>query len=510
MEPPLFFVDRDGTNSDAEEPSHLDPVNVRIASDPMPEGHDAMAAATTSRATRKAAWVDEDDMHHAVDIRTLKRRRKLRRKLGETHVTGAEYSQRVREMYNKKQKEASKGPGLWAQLPSEKKKKHASDHSDDEGASDSEAEKEEEDAAVRDLLQSTRKMVSRQRKKDGTLVAHEVAPLRAGMLGIRSVLNANQEDPNQSEARCVEFHPSGRLLLTAGLDMTLRIFQVDGERNAKVQGVYLKGFPIHTAKFTGEGTQVVMAGRRRFLQQLDLNSGAISKVHTLQGHTERSWERFEVSGDGRRLAFLGQEGKVVVLENDTKREIGQLRMNGRVAAVAFAGRGGNENHLYGASEDGVVYLWDLRRMRCVDQHRDEGAIHSTSIAASGTHYALGSDSGVVNVYGVGTMKGGGAGGKLRAVRTEKPEKSFLNLTTQIDEVRFNHDGRLMAFSSHDKKNAARIAHTPSMTVYSNWPSNRFNVRRACCMRFSPNGGYFALGNDKGDVHLLRLSSYATA
>lgn len=534
MSTPLFYEDRDGINSEDEKTAHqlnehnlndnraeksgqennqIDAADVRIAQvsntttspqnvDLSPHGADIPG---------NAVWEDEDDVHHNVDISSVRRRRKLRRQIGETHVPGTVYSRRIREMYTARLVAGARGTGAWAQLPSEKKRKNregeargGSLHESDDD-SDNEGEKTGD---VQKLLQSTAKFVTRRRQKRGSNTVYEQKPLRADVLDIHPVANANGEDPNQAEARCVEFHPSGQLLLTAGLDKTLRIFQVDGERNAKVQGIHIKAYPIHTAKFTGAGTQVIMAGRRRFFYQLDMNSGIVSPVHTLSSHEERSWERFEVSADGSMLAFLGQEGKIVIVSNSTKREIGQLRLNGRVAAVSFASDRDNPHHVYASSIDGTVYLWDSRKMACVDRHKDEGAIHSTCLATSPKHYALGSDSGVVNIYSLSAM--GPSSKASFGIRTEKPDKSFLNLTTPIHQVAFNHDGNLMAFSSHDKKNSIRVAHVPSMTVYSNWPSPRANVRRVCCLRFSPNGGYFAVGNDRGDVQLLRLSSYATA
>ena len=38
--------------------------------------------------------------------------------------------------------------------------------------------------------------------------------------------DANKAEPSASVVRSVEFHPNGQLLLTAGLDKRLRLFQV--------------------------------------------------------------------------------------------------------------------------------------------------------------------------------------------------------------------------------------------------------------------------------------------
>lgn len=483
------------------------------------------ARVSTARGPRaKSVWVDEDDdddddargaQMPLVNLHKVKRRRKLRAAVGETHVSAGEYEARLRDMFRTgaggANVHAAGAKGGWARLPSERDREEGEEGELSDGAEESDGE----DDAIRDrgvhaLLQTTSRVLkSRRRATAGGVVDQEAPPLRPGVLNLRRVANANADDPNKAEARCVEFHPSGRLLLTAGLDKTLRIFQVDGVRNPKVQGLHLRNFPIHTAKFTGGGSQVILAGRRRFFHTLDMDSGRVMTMHTLSTHPERAWERFEVSPDGSKLAFLGQQGKIVLMSNKSKREIGQLRLNSRVACVAFAAEGANENHVYAASRDGTVYLWDIRRMDCIDRHKDEGAVHSTCLATSAAHYALGSDSGVVNVYSSSAMRATREA-PVFGMRTEKPRKTFLNLTTSIDNVTFNGDGKLLAFSSHEKKNAVKIVHVPTMTVYANWPTAKANMRRACSLRFSPQSGYFAVGNDKGDVHLMRLASYPAA
>eukprot|EP01050_Picozoa_sp_SAG11_P024617 SAG11_NODE_5300_length_1602_cov_2.236194_3_plen_72_part_01 len=52
-------------------------------------------------------------------------------------------------------------------------------------------------------------------------------------------------------------------MLTAGMDKCLRLFAVDGERNSLVQAVHFKDMPIHTARFTPDGSGVVLSGRAR-------------------------------------------------------------------------------------------------------------------------------------------------------------------------------------------------------------------------------------------------------
>ena len=50
--------------------------------------------------------------------------------------------------------------------------------------------------------------------------------LASGLIETTRLKDANQQEPSKSVVQSVEFHPNGQLLLTAGLDKRLRLFQV--------------------------------------------------------------------------------------------------------------------------------------------------------------------------------------------------------------------------------------------------------------------------------------------
>ena len=76
------------------------------------------------------------------------------------------------------------------------------------------------------------------------------------------VRDANAAEPSNAVIRSVQFHANGSLLLTAGLDKSLRLFEVDGASNRKVQGIFFDDLPIHKACFSGDGAKVIVAGER--------------------------------------------------------------------------------------------------------------------------------------------------------------------------------------------------------------------------------------------------------
>lgn len=144
----------------------------------------------------------------------------------------------------------------------------------------------------------------------------------------------------------------------------------------------------------------------------------------------------------------------MLMGQDSKKLLFDLKMNGSCAAVAFSK---DEKIMYSVGDQAEIYQWDLTMRKCIGRVQDTGAYNTTELALSpnGSLLATGSKMGCVNLYHVDpTMQ-----------IAETPFKSLLNLTTAITDLEFNHTGELLAFSSKWKKNALKMAHIPSYTVY---------------------------------------------
>ena len=110
------------------------------------------------------------------------------------------------------------------------------------------------------------------------------------------------------------------------------------------------------------------------------------------------------------------------------------------------------------------------------------------------------DTGVVNLYSHRSV--------LQSA-TPKPEKTFMNLTTSINLLGFNNDGQILAMGSKQKRDAFKLAHVASRTVFANWPASNTPIHHASCFDFSPNNGYFTVANDRGRALLYRVKHYDT-
>ncbi|XVE52264.1 hypothetical protein DITRI_Ditri02bG0109100 [Diplodiscus trichospermus] len=430
---------------------------------------------------RKAVWVDEEEERTKINIAKVNRLRKLRKEDDESVISGSEYISRLRAQH------AKLNPGTeWAELDSGLRNNSIyDDESSDEEKGVVAAGGYRNVELDDDILRTNEDLVVKSRVK-----------LLPGLLEYSRLVDANAEEPSNGPINSVQFHRNAQLLLAAGLDRRIRFFQIDGKRNTKIQSVFLEDCPVRKASFLPDGSQVIIAGRRKFFYCFDLVKAKVDKIGPLVGREEKSLEVFEVSPDSSTIAFLGNEGYILLVSSKTKELIGTLKMNGTVRSLAFADDG---KQLLSAGGDGQVYHWDLRTRTCFHKAVDDGCINGTALCTSpnGRMFAAGSDSGIVNIYNRDEFLGG----------KRKPIKIIENLTTKVDFMKFNSDAQILAICSTMKKNSLKLIHVPSFTVYSNWPPLNKNLHYPRCLDFSPGGGFMAVGNAAGKVLLYKLHHY---
>jgi U3 small nucleolar RNA-associated protein 18 len=95
-----------------------------------------------------------------------------------------------------------------------------------------------------------------------------------------------------------------------------------------------------------------MSGRRPFFYVYDAISGNIQKIKSIIGRKERSLEKFTVSPGGDVIAFVGNDGYIILVDGKSRQWIGDLKMNGSVRAITFSDDG---EYIMGSGSDGDVY-----------------------------------------------------------------------------------------------------------------------------------------------------------
>lgn len=448
-----------------------------LLDDDKDDGHGSSESETETESRlrvptfRKPAWEDDDDEHEEEVDMTHRFRKDLTKGTAEATMTKQKLQQRMKDQFQK----AMGGAPSWAETKVTKKKAEEDDEDDD---------LDEEDES---LLRTTGNYV----------VSSDSLP--SGILRMKRCLNANNSQPSDSKLTTVQFHPSAQVIMTAGLDQAISLFQVDGKTNPKIQSINLERFPIHKAQFTTDGEKVVATSlTNKMFYIYDMMEGQVVPVMTVRGLNEAKVKEFSVSPEGDSLLLTGTRGYLHVLTLKTKEVVRSMKINGNIAGVAF-NRDGSK--IYTHSEEGEVYVWDSRSSRCLNRFTDEGCVHGTSIAASrnGQYPACGSQSGVVNVYSQEACQGSA---------NPKPLKAVKNLLTTATSLTFNPSSEILAMASSAEDEAVKLIHLASLTAFSNFPvANRKVVHRVSCFDFSPNSGFFSLANNKGVAPLYRLLHY---
>lgn len=427
-------------------------------------------------------WLDEDDGNYfnSSDVRL----KKLSRAKHPTNVSGSDMSSLLQERFQTQ-------PLEWAQL------------------------KPDDIDEARSILCRTSALL--QPRQGGYLDAgfhsnprDRLQPVRlaAGTLQIARAIDANAESPSDKAVTAVRFHASSGVMLAAGLDRQLRFFRVDGERNEKQLSVAFPDMPIRCAAFLGAGSDVVLSGRSPYFYCYDAASGSVQKIAALMKKGLQSHERMAVSPEGSRIAFVGAGGYVHICNGSSKTWVADVKMNGAARVATFMG----ETFLATSGLDAEIYVWDLRYTgRCLSRFKHEDGSCTSALAAItrgsgsiGQYFAVGAESGVTSVFSFDAP----LDSLPKASSALSPLKSVMNLTHRITSLAFHPSAQILAMASDQEKDALKLLHLPTCTVFANWPTERSPIRRVTAVEFSPGGAYVAIGNNRGRVLLYKLSDFA--
>ncbi|KAG0317872.1 U3 snoRNP protein [Podila horticola] len=433
----------------------------------------------------RPAWVDDDDKTLVVSLKSANRLKKLRKAEEEDTVSGVDYEQRLRRQFEKVYPVPN-----WAQPEGSRKRRRGGVFGNDSDSEYSDEEEQQDDNSTLSLLMSSKGFLEKSSK---------LRILSSESISVTRVKNANQMAYSKAVVQSVEFHPNSQMLLTAGFDRTLRLFQVDGKMNQLMQSVFYKDMPIYKAAFSTTGNSVIASGRRKYFYVYDIEGGKVDKSQGVYGRQEKSLEKFSLSPCGRWIAFLGRDGYIILVSSSTRQWVKNMKMNGNVRAVAWSS---DSTYLYSVGGDAEIYQWEISSGKCLHRFMDDGGFKPTCIAVSPNDqfFAVGSRSGIVNIYDRSCLK----------TRAPKALRAIGNLTTAIHTMRFNHDSQILAIASKARKDQLRLVHLPSLKVFPNWPTKGTPLSYVTCLTFSPRSGYLAIGNDKGKVLLYRLNHYSSA
>ncbi|EFQ26217.1 U3 small nucleolar RNA-associated protein [Colletotrichum graminicola] len=463
------------------------------------------------------AWEDSDDERLTVSLATATRLRKLRLTEAEDVVSGTEYSRRLRTQFlrlNPLPKWAQEPEGR----PAKRRRRSSAAASDSSVSSDQEDSDTELSAAP---LEKFLRDVHRLAGKD----AAGKARLRPEVIDIQRTREI--PDTHKAAVNNLSFHPKYPVLLSSSVSSVLYLHHLNPTAhptpNPMLTSVQAKGVDVRRAEFLyPAGDQIFFAGRRKFFHSWDLESGHVQKTSQIQGHNleHKSMERFKLSPCGRYMGLVASTRKgggiVNIVSTESRQWVAAARLDSRHGIADFAWWGTGDG-LSILGRDGSVGEYSMAERKFLAVWRDEGCVGGIVIALGGHHQgpellggdrwvAVGSSSGIANIYDRGALVKTSKTGEVGVEERPEPTRRFEQLVTPITVLTFSPDGQLLAFGSREAKDALRLVHLPSCTVYRNWPTAQTPLGRITSVAFGRSSELLAVGNDTGKIRMWEIRS----
>jgi U3 small nucleolar RNA-associated protein 18 len=501
---------------------------VKVAQDAASSDEDGL-----NHISKPAAWVDSDDERIFVSLASTNRLRKLRVTEDEDVISGKEYIKRLRKQY-----------GVWSYVicmpyltrlrfmklnpvpdwvvdaalhaPNGKRGRSdlEQDDSSDDNSDDNRGEVEYSTQPLGTLLRNTADLVKPSPHKT------KKRKLRPEAINIQRMKNIANSGP--SAITCLQVHPTLPFLVASGPSSRMDIYHMHSnppDYSSIVTSLFVKKTPLTTTSFSpiASDPRIFLSARRRYFHVWNLDTGIVEKITRIYGHSseQRSMEKFKVSSTGLHIAFLGSAqkggGVLNILDMQTMQWIAQARIESHGGIADFEWWGDGKG-ICVAGKNGEVTEWSLEERRAVARWLDEGAVGTTVLALGGRSgrselggdrwVAIGSTSGIVNLYSRRQwLEDGAHADNAHVPPAPRPVRTLDQLTTPISVLVFAPDGQVLCMASRWKRDALRLVHLPSASVFRNWPTASTPLGRISAVAWSDVGGALKLvvANEAGRV-----------
>ena len=180
-------------------------------------------------------------------------------------------------------------------------------------------------------------------------------------LSVNRCKNLNARKSAKCVVKSLQFHPGASVGFVAGYSKTLDLFEVDGENNKHLHSQHFPNFPIDCARFTADGSQVIVGSRRPHFYSFDLNTCTSTKLAGIRNRPNVHYKNFTMSSDGEYLGFQGHDGLFAVFSAKDKQIVKCVNHRTRINCSSFL----SENTFVTAGHGGFSTLWDTRTWKPV-------------------------------------------------------------------------------------------------------------------------------------------------
>ena len=482
----------------------------------------------SEREPRRPVWHDSDDDRLVVSLASNTRLRKLRDTEEDDVVTGREYIRRLRRQYER----LHPTPEWITYARNKRRTSNGDKHSSSDSDSDISMDDTSSASSVRplaDLLRTAGSLTH----ADTRSTSGKRRKLRPEVIDIHRTKDVTTSSPSSIDT--LQFHPYYPLLLTAGPSSTVSLHHISPQPpnpNPLLTSLHLKKTPLHTAAFctppttdsttnSTDSTQIFLSSRRRYFHIWDLSTGIINKVtRPLQTfkQSQKTTEHFKVSPCGRYIGLISSAkkggGSINILSTSTLQWESSCRIDSQGGIADFDWWTSGDG-LAAIGKNGEISEYSISERRTVGRWHDEGGVGVTVLSIGGPDsrwIAIGSSSGIVNIYDRRTPEfakilhpdDSMTDGVKQSSARPKPKRTLDQLTAPISQLVFSADGQMLVMASRWKKNALRLVHLQSCTVYRNWPTDKTPLGRVSAVAVSVNGEYLAVGSESGRVGLWEV------
>ncbi|MEL6764704.1 MAG: WD40 repeat domain-containing protein, partial [Cyanobacteria bacterium J06607_6] len=219
-----------------------------------------------------------------------------------------------------------------------------------------------------------------------------IAPVFALQTALNNTLLSRVLEGHSDEVWSAQFHPTGTQVVTAAVDGTARVWNLNTGAVTVLEG---HSDAVWDAQFDPTGTQVVTASSDETVRVWDLNMG---EVRILQGHTDAVL-RAQFDGAGMQVVTASLDGTARVWDLSTGEAIA---LQGHQASVVKAQFNAAGTQVVTASRDGTARVWDLSTGEAIALQGHTDSVEDAQFNPAGTQVVTASRDGTARIWDIET------------------------------------------------------------------------------------------------------------